>query len=130
MSWFRSRSAVFAGMFALGVLTVVAVVATAHRPWVGAVGLPLIGLGVLWLMGLYWRRLDEAARTAQQSAWFWGGSIGMGLALALLLPPTSPRWLPTDVDPLLMAPLGGVVVVAGALIGFLVAWAAWWIRRR
>jgi hypothetical protein len=130
MSWFRSRSGLIAGAFALGVLTVVAAVAAPRAPLLGAVMLLALGAGLLWLIGLYWRSLDEAARAAQQSAWFWGGSIGMGLALASLMPPTGALWLPADVDPVLMAPFGGLVVAAGAMIGFLVGWAAWWIRRR
>lgn len=130
MSWFRSRSGLIVGVFALGVLTVAAVVATPRAPLLGAVLLLALGAGLLWLIGLYWRSLDEAARAAQQSAWFWGGSIGMGLALAALLPPNGALWLPADVDPMLMAPFGGLVVAAGAMIGFLVGWAAWWIRRR
>lgn len=130
MAWWRSRSAVLAGIAGLGVLAVVALVATPRAPLAGAGALLAIALGLLGLIGLYWRRLDEAARAAQQSAWFWGGSIGMGVALAALLPPTGARWLPADLDPMLMAPLGGGLVVAGALVGFLVGWALWWIRRR
>lgn len=41
-------------------------------------GLASFPLGLSW-----WRQIDEAAREAHKIAWFWGGSIGMTIAILI-----------------------------------------------
>ena len=44
----------------------------------------LTAVAVLWGLGCAgqaWNRIDEVAREAQKSAWFWGGSFGLFVAL-------------------------------------------------
>jgi protein-S-isoprenylcysteine O-methyltransferase Ste14 len=84
----------------------------------------------------YWRRLDEAAREAHKFAWYWGGSVGVAIALVL-----SVALAKANIDPLLIDLADGAG--AGDLVGFgmlaamglqaacyFVAWAGWWISKR
>ncbi len=81
----------------------------------------------------WWNALDEAAREAHKWAWWWGSTYGLaigGVALLTLLTATRGAgvfdgWEPLD---LLMAGAGFVVAVQS--LGYLVAWAAWWLQRR
>ncbi|MET0271979.1 MAG: hypothetical protein ABW360_03215 [Phenylobacterium sp.] len=100
-------------------------------------GLPLSLLTVMlflvpavWLGGLYWHRIDEAAREAQKTAWYWGGSLGMGLGVIAVSLFARLGFAPADAGPTLLMTYGAVGVVAAQLIGFGIAWALWWARRR
>lgn len=81
----------------------------------------------------WWSALDEAAREAHKWAWWWGSTYGLaigGIALLTLMMATGDTalfadWLPLD---LLMAGAGFVLAVQS--IGYLIAWAVWWLRRR
>lgn len=97
-----------------------------------ALATAFMALGV-WLTCVYWRRVDEAARDAQMSAWYWGGSIGAlaGLAFEAVAPSTGladrlQAALP-HVNPLLV---GGGIVGLAQVAGFLIAWAIWWAGKR
>jgi hypothetical protein len=88
---------------------------------------------------MWWRGIDEMAREAHKQAWFWGGSIGLTLAV---LPITFGWWglrgrpmegladlSPNDIL------FGGVVVgflaaTAFSLLGYLIAWLIFWMRNR
>ena len=82
----------------------------------------------------WWRNADEAVREAHKWAWYWGGSTGMACVILLFALST---WEVIDVT---LPPLGsgpgdlimtGVALTVGAQgIGYLVAWAAWWLRHR
>ena len=91
---------------------------------------------------LYMRRLDEAAWQAQKDAWLWGGMIGMTagiltLAMPFVSAPIAERVVAyaarageDTVSPVQAAlVLGAVCVAVAQSIGFLVAWAIWWMRR-
>jgi hypothetical protein len=94
-----------------------------------------LSAAALWLTGLYWRAIDEAAREAQKSAWLWGGSIGLAAGM-LLVAWASNHWpglaelVPSKAwqDSPMVA--GALTVVLAQLAGFLSAWAFWWWRRR
>ncbi|WP_292106375.1 hypothetical protein [Brevundimonas sp.] len=93
------------------------------------IGFALLLLGTWW----WWVRADEAAREAHKWAWYWGGSIGMtlgliGLVMLSLYAPDAP--LPAGAsyaDALLTGAFGLLFLM---LLGYGVAWAAWWISRR
>jgi hypothetical protein len=100
-------------------------------------GLPLSLLTVMlflvpavWLGGLYWHRIDEAAREAQKTAWYWGGSLGMGIGVIAVALFGRLGFAPADAGPTLLLTYGAVGVVFAQLIGFGIAWALWWARRR
>ncbi len=69
----------------------------------------------------WWRRLDEMAREAHLSAWYWGGSIAGGmcvLSLLLVAGPASPLFR------------GGALVLLVQAAGYAICWLGWWILRR
>ena len=89
----------------------------------------------VWLTLLYWRRIDEAAREAQKTAWFWGGSVGALLGLAGVVSwasddPTLGGFLAADASPALLVQSGAIGVLVGQTAGFFIAWAIWWWRMR
>lgn len=98
-------------------------------------GLLTLAMGVVvWICVLWWRRADEAVREAHKWAWYWGGSAGIVvviLALGLVgwdvieLAPTAFSGEPED---LIMTGVG--LTLGAQLIGYLIAWAAWWLRHR
>ncbi|WP_309087618.1 hypothetical protein [Phenylobacterium sp.] len=89
----------------------------------------------LWLTWLYWRRIDEAARDAQKTAWFWGGSAGLGVGFAASMyvavrDPTFLGLLPPNATPAELVHAGAFGVVIAQFAGFLLAWAFWWWSKR
>ena len=89
----------------------------------------LLIAGTIW----WWIRADEAVREAHKWAWYWGGSIGMCVGLgALLLAGAYGGDAPVPADAsyndLLIA--GASLVLLPMLIGYGVAWFAWWIAKR
>ncbi len=85
--------------------------------------------GTLW----WWRRADEAVREAHKWAWYWGGSVGMCVGLgAVMLANIYGRDAPIP-DGMSMADVlsvGAMITLAPMLIGYLVAWIAWWFAMR
>lgn len=79
-----------------------------------------VGAGVWW-----WSRLDEAAREAHKWAWWWGGSLGLSVAAAVLLTLMA-RGGPTDAD---LAD-GMMITLFCQIAGYTAAWVFWWLRRR
>jgi hypothetical protein len=84
----------------------------------------------LWACARWWRGLDEAAQEAHKWAWWWGSTIGMALGAVALF-----TFVYSTNDALKGDPrdyfLGGAALLAGAqTLGYGVAWAAWWLKRR
>ena len=84
----------------------------------------------------WWKEADEAVKEAHKTGWYWGGSGGLAVAgglLGLLFaiePDVSLRQFalfPGDAG--LMA-TGLLIPVVLALVGYTIAWAAWWLRNR
>lgn len=106
----------------------------------GALPGPLMSAVILFvLFGLliaatvwWWIRADEAVREAHKWAWYWGGSIGMcvgmgALLLAYAYGGEAPAPAGVSYGALLFA--GAALVLAPMLIGYGVAWFAWWISK-
>jgi hypothetical protein len=89
-----------------------------------------------------WRATDEPAREAHKFAWWWGGSIGLLLALlsSLFLGRENPiadyalrslasgrpNWPPES-----LSFLGGLMFAALAqMVGYGLVWAGWWAAKR
>lgn len=81
----------------------------------------------------WWNALDEAAREAHKWAWWWGSTYGLaigGVALLTLMTATGDAALFAAWEPLDLLMAGAGFVLAVQSIGYLIAWAAWWLRRR
>ncbi|NEX93016.1 hypothetical protein [Caulobacter sp. 17J65-9] len=138
-----NRNANLALTLSLGLAGVAgAILATQHRstaPGFVDLGLALVAAGVAGLSLKYcvqwWRTVDEAAREAHKFAWYWGGSLGLGVAggLAIVLqrtPSTPLRDLaPLHGDAGLFA-TGVLACIVCQSVGYGVAWAGWWLARR
>lgn len=82
----------------------------------------------------WWRNADEAVREAHKWAWYWGGCAGIAVIVVMF---ALASWGAIEItvpaygegrDGLILT---GVVLTLGAqLVGYLVAWAAWWLRHR
>lgn len=86
--------------------------------------------GCVW----WWRGIDEAAREAHKWAWWWGGSGGVLVGAVFLLTLTFGDEAATPADVGLSAPdliAGGMfAILFFQLVGYVIAWAAWWLSHR
>ena len=90
-------------------------------------------------MSVAWMRsIDEAAREAHKSAWFWGGCGGMAVGgvffILASIPPAAaleiPSWFSGRTDPAAYAATGGGALALLMVVGYTLAWAWWWWKRR
>lgn len=89
----------------------------------------------VWLTLVYWRRIDEAAREAQKSAWFWGSGAGAligfaGVTWLASRDATLGGWLPPGASAEALVQAGAMGVLACQVVGFFIAWAIWWWSKR
>lgn len=83
-----------------------------------------------WASLRWWKGLDEAAQEAHKWAWWWGSTAGLCFTGVILLT------LLYGVGELGEAPaksvlLWGVGLTIGCqIVGYGVAWAIWWLKRR
>lgn len=106
--------------------------------WVLGVFIILMMVGSLAVGAAWMRSIDEAAREAHKSAWYWGGSGGMAVGGVLVCLSTLPQaaplripsWLDGRTDPAAYAATGALAMLLLMLAGYMAAWAWWWLRRR
>ncbi|HYC98015.1 hypothetical protein [Brevundimonas sp.] len=92
-----------------------------------------MAISVAWM-----RSIDEAAREAHKSAWFWGGCGGMavgGVFIILASIPQAaaveiPTWFEGRTDPVAYAATGAGALALLMVAGYTLAWAWWWWKRR
>lgn len=93
----------------------------------------VIATSILW-----WRSLDELAREAHKTAWFWGGSIGLAVTVIpmVIITQMAARG---DIEleqfsgtaGFLLGLSGGVTLpIVTTLMGYFVAWAIFWWQKR
>ena len=144
---FRSLGGAVAGLFIFGMIVggIAAYIGSSGSPVVaGAIGiwilagLALLGIGGSFVVSVLWMRsIDEAAREAHKSAWFWGGSGGMGVGMLIVvlaaLPVAKtwsiPAWYAGRTDPAAYAATGAFGMLILMLVGYMIAWAWWWLAR-
>ena len=88
-----------------------------------------MGVG-LWATLKWWKGLDEAAQEAHKWAWWWGATIGLcfaGVILLTLLYGAGDLGA-APVKKVLM--LGAGIVTGCQVVGYGIAWAVWWLKRR
>ena len=104
----------------------------------------LVGIAVAAMTGAmaitvaWMRAIDEAAREAHKSAWFWGGCGGMAVGGVLVILASAPQaaairlssWFPDRTDPAAYAATGAGALALLMVAGYTVAWAWWWWKRR
>ncbi len=103
--------------------------------WASAI---LAMVAAIWIGAAWMGSVDEAAQEAHKWSWYWGGCIGMaigGVLLILATTPASQHWtVPVapghEGDPVAYAATGALGLLGLMLVGYLVAWGLWWLRRR
>jgi hypothetical protein len=104
----------------------------------------VIGVAVVLMIGAmavtigWMRSIDEAAREAHKSAWFWGGCGGMAVGGVLIIVASVPQaaafripeGLAVRSDPAALMALGAAALGLLMTAGYTLAWAWWWWRRR
>ena len=99
--------------------------------WGMVAGFPLVlALTVMW-----WLRLDEAAREAHKWAWYWGATGGILASFPLLMGVSAAKVVSFAgrigmSRPEELVAFGVLAVLTLQLVGYGLAWAAWWLRRR
>lgn len=95
-----------------------------------------LGLGLIFLICVaWWNRVDEAAREAHKWAWWWGGTAGTaigGVFLAVVVAAARGD-APAAISAASAADLiygGAFAIMTCQVVGYGIAWAAWWLRRR
>jgi hypothetical protein len=84
----------------------------------------------------WWRSLDEVARDAHKTAWFWGGCFGLLIGTVAFVglvqadPGLVARLAPKGHEPKDYVALGIVGAALAQLTGYLLAWAGWWLAKR
>jgi hypothetical protein len=94
-------------------------------------------LGGLFVGARWMQSIDEAAREAHKSAWYWGGSAGMSVGGVVVIMASLqraatvsiPSFLPGRSDPAAYAATGAFAMLLIMLAGYAVAWAWWWLAR-
>jgi membrane protease YdiL (CAAX protease family) len=91
-----------------------------------------------FVVGARWMQsIDEAAREAHKSAWYWGGSAGMSVGGVLVIlasleqaaTVSIPSFLPGRTDPAAYAATGAFAMLLIMLAGYAIVWAWWWLSR-
>ena len=97
-------------------------------------GLCVLAMGVaLWLTVIWWRGADEAVREAHKWAWWWGGSSGMAVAVALILVANLRPEILGEMESLAESDIliaGVILTLSLQIVGYVVAWAGWWLSKR
>ena len=101
--------------------------------WVNAVIL-LVAMAVATALCIWWwRGIDEAAREAHKWAWWWGGTGGMAVGAIVVLSLQLGEDVPITATNLSAGDLiagGMMAILLFQVVGYSIAWAAWWLRHR
>lgn len=130
------KTAIMTGLFGVGLATGVSVrwIDGLPQPVVIALTLATFAL-IVWAAFYCWYLLDEAQREAHKWAWYWGGSTGLlvgmiAVSVALRIDPNLAEAIQPNGTSKTFVELGFVAATTSTLIGYGVAWAAWWMTRR
>jgi len=105
----------------------------------GGVGLTaiIVGLAVtiamgagLWSCSRWWAGLDEAAQEAHKWAWWWGSTYGLAFGAVILFTTVAVTGDSLSGKPRDMMVMGAALLAVSQTVGYGIAWAVWWLRRR
>lgn len=89
-----------------------------------------------YLFSIAWMRtIDEAAREAHKTAWYWGGTAGMavaGVGIVLTALPDARTWvfdLGERTDPAYYMAAGALGTMFLMSLGYTLVWVGWWLSR-
>jgi hypothetical protein len=89
--------------------------------WLVFAGLVLICALAIWACVPWWNRLDDMQKQYHTVSWYWGGVGGGIVALMALIAASGAQS---------QASLGGLSVLLGQTVAFLVFWTVWAWRSR
>ena len=84
----------------------------------------------LWASLKWWKGLDEAAQEAHKWAWWWGATVGLCFAGVILLTALYGAGDLGEAPVKSMLMIGAAIVTGCQMVGYGVAWAVWWLKRR
>jgi len=97
-------------------------------------GILTLGVITLWLSYRWWVGVDEAVREAHKFSWFWGGSAGLVIVIAIAV--ALAQIAGGSVGQLGLSPTEAGLIATGIsitvglmLIGYGLCWAGWWLLR-
>lgn len=101
-------------------------------PWVTPAAALAAFIGITPLLLKWWEAFDEVARDAHRDSWLWGGTAGLCLSVVIFLGVTnySDALRLSDVGGVELFTLGAASVFVPVMLGYVICWAAWWLRRR
>ena len=103
---------------------------------VGAAISASLGLALMFVICVaWWNRVDEAAREAHKWAWWWGGTAGTAIGgVFLVVAVAAARGEASAVvaaaRPADLMYAGAFAIMTCQVVGYGIAWAAWWLQRR
>lgn len=103
---------------------------------VGAAVSASLGLALMFVICVaWWNRVDEAAREAHKWAWWWGGTAGTaigGVFLVVAVAAARGEGVASvaTARPADLIYAGAFAIMTCQVVGYGIAWAAWWLRRR
>lgn len=126
--------AIMVGVTAAACLAYYLATALSASPlFLALIGLAAVGT-IVWACLPWWRGADEAVREAHKSAWFWGGLLAcIPLIPTLILISGNQvvlERLASVGQPYKLLAGGVLLTLTFQLSGYLIAWAAWWMKRR
>lgn len=126
-TWALATALLVSGVL-VGILLEEAALSTPVRTLLILALVPILSLAC-WL---YWRRLDEAAREAHKFAWYWGGSIGLGIAGAamVVVQRSGLEFLPPGMPAGELVAFGITLCMVAQVVCYGLVWAWWWLARR
>ncbi|NBB15735.1 hypothetical protein GVN21_10250 [Caulobacter sp. SLTY] len=136
----QRRNRIMLAIALIGAIAGVVVAFISLRIENSLLGLPIafaaLGLSLLSLHATrrWWGDVDEAVREAHKTGWYWGGSVGLGVAggIAALLftlePTVSLRQFAVFPGDAGLIATGILLATVLAFIGYGVCWAGWWLK--
>jgi hypothetical protein len=105
-------------------------------PLAAGLAVTVLMAATLWASAAWWRKLDEAARDAHKTAWFWGGTVGLAVAGILMVVLMAKGgegalgFIQRDAGPAVYVVLGTMLCIVPQMLGYAVVWAGWWLAKR